>query len=105
MLARGCLWRLHVTSEELLGSLGTLLLETLWVILAFVCLEQLVRICSSRDNHGSVSASPEHTLIMGDVLREVRFLVDPAIWVLILLFLGHDAGMGSKALATTSSRI
>lgn len=39
LLAWGRFGRLHIPSEKLLGSLGALLLQTLWIILALVSLE------------------------------------------------------------------
>ena len=39
LFAWGCLWGLNITSEELLSGFGSLLLEALRVVLAFVSLK------------------------------------------------------------------
>ena len=102
LLAWRRLWSLHITGEEFFGCLSTLLLKALWVILLLVGLEELVRIGSSRDDHGSVGASTEHTLVKGDVLREVGLLINSTIWVLVFLLLRDDARVGSEALTCGS---
>ena len=100
LLSWRCLWRLNVSGEELLSGLGSLLFQALGVVLALVCLEKLVRVCASWDNHGSVGASPEDTLIVHDILREVLLSGIVSIRVLVLVLLGNDAGMSRKALAS-----
>ena len=97
------LGRLNIPCEELFSGLGSLLLEALRVVLAFVRLEKLVRVGSCRNDHGSVRASTEHTLVVHDVLREVLILISATIWVLVFLFLGYDAGMGCKTLPSCSA--
>lgn len=87
LLAWRCLWGLDVACEEFFGSLGSLLLETFWVVLAFVCLEKLVRVGAGRDDHRRVGAPSEHALVMHNVLRVVGILVNVSIGVLILLLL------------------
>ena len=101
LLAWGRLWRLHIAREKLLGRLGTLLLQPLRVVLTLVRLEQLVGIRAGRDDHGGVGAAAENALIVGDVLREIRILIDSAVWVLVLLLLAHDAGVGREALGSS----
>ena len=101
LLSWRCLRSLHIAGEELFGSLGTLLLEALGVILTLVRLEKLVRICASRDNHGRICASPEHSLIKRYVLGEVGLLIDTAIRILILLLIVDNARMGGEALPTS----
>ena len=97
------LGRLNIPCEELFSGLGSLLLEALRVVLAFVRLEKLVRVGSCRNDHSSVRASAEHTLVVHDVLREVLILISATIWVLVFLFLGYDAGMGCKTLPSCSA--
>ena len=99
LLAFGCLRRFHIASEELFRSLGSLLLEPLWVILALIGLEQLIRVGARRDDHGSIRASTEHSLVVHDVLRIVLCGGCAAIWVLVLLLLSDDARMGSETLS------
>ena len=103
LLARGRLWCLDIASEEFFSCLGTLLLETLRVILAFVGLEELVGVRSSRDDHRGISATAEHSLIKGNVLREVGVFIDTAVRVLILLLLRNNTRMGSKALSSSTA--
>ena len=99
----GCLGSLNITSEEFFSGLGPLLFETLRVVLSLVGLEELIRVSSCRNNHGGVGASAEDTLVIGDVLRVVLLGSCSTIRILILLFLSNDAGMGSEALASSST--
>ena len=104
LFAWGSLRGLDITSEEFLGCLGSLCLEALRVILALVSLEKLVWVCASGDDHSGVGASSKHTLIVGNVLREVSLLTSIAIRVLIFLFLSNYARMCGEALrASTAS--
>lgn len=82
-------WRrlggLDVAREELLGSLGALLLEPLGVVLALVGLEELVGVGARWDDHGCVGAAAEHALIVRDVLGEVVVLGLLAVGVFVLV--------------------
>ena len=91
------LWSLHITSEELLGSLGSLLFEAFWVVLSFVCLEKLVWVSASWDHHCCIGGPTEHSFIVSNVLWEVAISISLTIRILILGFLGNDAWMGSEA--------
>ena len=99
LLALGSLRRFHISSEELFGSFGTLLLQSFGVILALVRLEELIGVGASRDNHGRVGASTEDTLVVHDVLGVVLLNIGPSVRVLVLVLLVDDARMGSEALA------
>ena len=99
LLAGRRLWSLHIACEEFLSCLGTLLLQALGVVLPLVRLEELVGIGASGDDHRGISAATEDTLIESDVLWEVSLFIDPTIWVLVFLLLGHDTGMGCEALS------
>ena len=103
LLAGWGLGSLHIASEEFFSSLGTLLLETLRVVLLLVRLEELVGVAAGRDDHGGVRASAEDALVKGDILREVSFLVDAAIRIFVLLLAGDDSGMGGEALAASTT--
>ena len=103
MLAWGRLRCLNVSCEELLCCFGSLLFKTLRVILSLVCLEKLIRVSSSGNDHGGVSASTEHALVKGDVLWEVLLGVGATVRILILLFLGNDARVGREALPASAT--
>ena len=103
LLAWGRLGCLNVSREELLCCFGSLLLETLRVILPLVGLEKLVRVSTCRNDHGGVCTSTEHALVKGNVLREVFLSVSATVRILILLFLGDDAGMGREALPASAT--
>ena len=105
LLAWGRLRSLNVSREELLCCFGSLLLETLWIVLPLVGLEKLVRVSTSGDDHSGVCTSAEHALVKGNVLREVLLGVSATVRVLILLFLGDDAGMGREALPASAARL
>jgi len=97
LLAWWSLWRLYVTREEFLSRFCSLLLQTFWVVLALVGLEKLVGVRASWDDHGRVSRATVHSLIEGNVLREVHVRVLLAIRVLILRFGWHNTRVGSEA--------
>ena len=103
LLAWGSLWCLDISCEELLGSLGSLLLQTLWIILSLVGLEKLIGVGARWDNHSCIGAAAEDTLIERDVLREVLLSIRPSVGILVLLLLGHDSGMRSKPLPTCAT--
>ena len=103
LFAWGCFGRLHISCEKLFSSLGSLLLQTLGVILSLVSLEQLVGVCASWNDHGSISASAENTLIVCDILGEVFLGISSTIWILILLLLSYDSRMCSEPLSATCS--
>ena len=96
LLAWWCLWCFDITSEELLSCFGSLLLQAFWVVLSLVCLEELVWISTSWDDHGGVGRSTEHSLIVCNVLWEVLFLPDLTIGILIFSFLWNNTGMGCE---------
>ena len=98
LLAWGSLRRFNVPGEELLGGLGSLLLQPLRVILALVGLEQLVRVRSSWDHHRCVGATSEDTFVVHDVLWVVLLAGIVSVRVLVLVLLGNDARMGREAL-------
>ena len=98
LLAWGRLRRFDISGEKLLSGLGALLFETLWVVFALVSLEQLVGVSTSGDDHGSVSASSEDTLVIGDVLGEILLFISATIGVLILLLVVDNEGLGRKSL-------
>lgn len=103
LLTWGSLWRLDIPGEELLGSLGSLLFEALRIILSLVCLEELIRVGSRGDDHGSIGASTEDTLVESDVLREVLLGMRTTVGILVLLLLGDDPGMCSEPLSASSA--
>ena len=103
LFAWGRLRGLHVTSEELFGGLGSLLLEALRVILALVCLEELIGVGARGDDHRCIGTASEHTLVVHDVLGEVLLLRRVPIRVLILLFLRHYARVGREALTSSTT--
>ena len=103
LLAWGRLGCLNVSREELLCCFGSLLLETLRVVLPLVRLEKLVGVRAGRDDHGGVCTSTEDALVEGNVLGEVLFGVRAAVRVLILLFLGDDAGVSGEALPASAT--
>ena len=105
LLAWWRLWRLNIASEEFLSGLRSLLLKALRVVLALVCLEKLVGVGTGGNDHGGVGASTEHTLIVHDVLGEVRITTDLTIRVLVFLLLGDNSGVGSEALAARAARL
>ena len=90
LLAWGRLRRLDVTREEFLRGLGPLLLEALRVVLALVGLEELVGVGARWDDHGSVGAATEDSLVEGDVLGHVLFLICGTVGVLILRLVMHN---------------
>ena len=99
-------WRLrrfHVTSEELLRSFSSLLLQTLRIIFALVCLEELIWVGARWDDHGSIGAATENTLVIHDVLREVLILIGTTIRVLILLLLSDHTRVSSESLSASSA--
>ena len=98
LLAWGRLGRFDISGEELLGGLGSLLLQPLWVVLALVGLKQLVRVRPSWDHHRCVGASSEDTLIVHDILWVVLLFGIVSVRVLVLVFLGNHARMGREAL-------
>ena len=101
LLTWGSLWRLDIPGEELLGSLGSLLFEALRIIHSLVCLEELIRVGSRGDDHGSIGASTEDSLIVSNILREIVFsLTATAIRVLVFSFTGDNARMRSETLTT-----
>ena len=103
LLTWGSLWRLDIPGEELLGSLGSLLFEALRIILSLVCLEELIRVGSRGDDHGSIGASTEDTLVESDVLRIVLLGMRTTVGILVLLLLGDDPGMCSEPLSASSA--
>ena len=103
LLTWGSLWRLDIPSKELLGSLGSLLLQTFWIILSLVGLEKLIGVSARWDNHSCIGAAAENTLIERDVLWEVLLSIRPSVGILVLLLLGDDSGMCSKPLPTCST--
>ena len=103
LLTWGSLWRLDIPGEELLGSLGSLLFEALRIILSLVCLEELIRVGSRGDDHGSIGASTEDTLVESDVLREVLLGMRTTVGILVFLLLGDDPGMCSEPLSASSA--
>ena len=103
LLTWGSLWRLDIPGEELLGSLGSLLFEALRIILSLVCLEELIRVGSRGDDHGSIGASTEDTLVESDVLRVVLLGMRTTVGILVLLLLGDDPGMCSEPLSASSA--
>ena len=105
LFAWGSFGRFHITSEELFSCFGSLLLKTLWVILALVRLEQLVGVGSCRNHHGSVGASSEDSLVVHDVLREVLLLRCVTIGVLVFLLLRNHSWVCSEALAPRTTRL
>ena len=105
LFAWGSFGRFHVTSEKLLSCFGSLLLQSLWIILALVCLEQLVRVGSCRNHHGSICASSEDSLVVHDVLREVLLLRCVTIGVLVFLLLRNHSWVCSEALAPRTTRL
>ena len=102
LFAWRCLWGLYIPSEELLCCFCSLLFEPFWVILFLVSLEELVGVSSSRNHHCSISASPENSLIVGNVLWIVLFFLCATIWIFIFGFVRYNSWMGSKALTTFS---
>ena len=102
LLAWGRLWCLNVTCEELFGSLGPLLFESLGIVLSLVSLEKLIWVCSCWNDHSRICASTEDTFVVSNVLRVVLLFLCSTIRILILLFLRDYAGMGSKALSSSS---
>ena len=103
LLTWGSLWRLDIPGEELLGSLGSLLFEALRIILSLVCLEELIRVGSRGDDHGSIGASTEDTLVESNVLRIVLLGMRTTVGILVLLLLGDDPGMCSEPLSASSA--
>ena len=103
LLAWGRLRCLNVSCEELLCSFGSLLFKTLRVIFSLVCLEKLIRVSSSGNDHSSVGASTEHALVKGNVLWEVLLGVSATVRILILLFLGDDTRMCREALPASAT--
>ena len=103
LLAWGSLWCLDISREELFGSLGSLLLQTLWIILSLVGLEELIGVGARWDNHSCIGAAAEDTLIERDVLWEVLLSIRPSVGILVLLLLGDDSGMRSKPLPTCTT--
>lgn len=103
LLTWGSLWRLDIPGEELLGSLGSLLFEALRIILSLVCLEELIRVGSRGDDHGSIGASTEDTLVESDVLGEVLLGMRTTVGILVFLLLGDDPGMCSEPLSASSA--
>ena len=103
LLAWWRLRRFNIAREKLLRGFRSLLLKALRVVFALICLEELIRVGSSRDHHGSVGAAAEHSLVEHDVLRVVLIATGATIRILILLFLGNDARVSRKALPARSA--
>ena len=103
LFAWGCLRCLDISSEKFLSGFRSLLFEAFGVIFALVCLEELIGVSSCRDDHRSIRAPTENTLIVHDVLWIVFILVSTAIRVLILLFLGYYARMCRETLPASST--
>ena len=103
LFAWRCLRCLDIASEKLLCSFRSLLLEAFRVIFALVCLEELVWICASGDNHGSIRAPTENTFIIHDILRVVLIGVRATVRVLILLFLSDYARVCRETLPASSA--
>ena len=97
--------RLDITSEELLGCFCPLLLQAFWVVFALVGLEQLVRVGAGWNNHGSIGASSEDSLVIGDILREVLLLLTLTVRIFIFGFVRHNARMCCKARGSISLRL
>lgn len=102
LLSWRCFRRFDITSEKFFCRLRALLLKTLRIIFALICLKQLIRVCSRRYDHCSIGASSENSLIVHDVLRIILISVGSTIWILILLFLSNYARMRGKTLSTRS---
>ena len=100
LLAWWSLRCLDVSSEELLGSLCSLLFQAFWVIFFLVSLEKLVWVSACRDHHGSIGATTENSLIVGNVLRVVFLLLAVPIGIFVFCFVGNNSRVGSKTLAT-----
>ena len=103
LFAWRCLWCLDIASEKLLCSFRSLLLEALRVIFALICLEELVGVCASGDNHRGIGAPTENTFIIHDILREVLIGVCATVRVLILLFLSDYARVCRETLPASSA--
>lgn len=97
------LWSFDISCKEFFSRLCTLLLQTLRVILSFVCLEQLIWIGACGNNHGCVSASTEDTFVVGYILRVVRLLVNISVRIFILLLRIHNSWMSSKTLSSCAT--
>ena len=103
LFAWRCLRCLDIASEKLLGSFRSLLLEAFRVIFALICLEELVGICASGDNHRGIGAPTENTFIIHDILWEVLIGVRATVRVLILLFLSDYARVCRETLPASSA--
>ena len=98
-----CLRCLDITGEKLLGRFGSLLFEAFRVIFALICLEELIGVGAGRDDHRSISAPTENTLVIHDILREVLVGVRTSVRVLVLLFLRDYAWMCRETLPASSA--
>ena len=102
LLAWRRLGRLDVAREKFLRGFRPLLLEALRVVLALVRLEELVGVGARRDHHRRVRAAPEHSLVEGDILGHVLFLIRTTVGVLVLRLVVHNERFRSETLPTCS---
>ena len=76
------------------------MLEALRVVFALVGLEELVGVGARWDDHRSVRAASEHSLVEGDILWHVLFLIRATVGVLVLRLVVHNERFRSETLPT-----
>jgi hypothetical protein len=96
LFASWSLWCFHISGEELFSSLGSFLLECLWVVLFLVGSEKLIRVRARWDDHSGVSGTSENSSVVHDVLGNHFTTVVLAV---IPLLLADDSRV--RALETT----
>lgn len=93
----GSFRRFDISGEELLCCFSFLLLQLLWVVFLLVGLKQLVGVSARRNYHSCICWTSKDTFIIHDILRVIFFNLSFAIGILVLILMGDNSGMSSKA--------
>jgi hypothetical protein len=101
LFTRRCFRSFNVTGEEFFSCLSALLFLLFRIVFSLVRMEELVGVRASRDNHGGVGASTEHTLIVHNIVRGVLLSAYMTIRILVLGLGLHYTGSSCKTLRST----
>lgn len=63
-------------------------------------MKQLVRVGARGNDHSSIGAAPEYTLVVHDVLRVILFMVGATVGVFVLVLMGHYSRVRRETVAS-----